>query len=115
MKTYYFLGIGGIGMSAIARYLKQLGNNIFGYDRTRTPLTEELEKEGMIITYNDDISSLPNNIDMVVFTPAIPKDNLIYNKVINDDVVKRCSTILIYVSFKDEVDTLKLIKFFLRK
>ena len=72
MKTYYFLGIGGIGMSAIARYFKQLGNNIFGYDRTRTPLTEELEKEGMIITYNDDISSLPNNIDMVVFTPAIP-------------------------------------------
>ena len=42
------------------------------------------------------------------------KDNIIYNKVINDDVVKRCSTILIYVSFKDEVDTLKLIKFFLQ-
>ena len=42
------------------------------------------------------------------------KDNIIYNKVINDDTVKRCSTILIYVSFKDEVDTLKLIKFFLQ-
>jgi len=42
------------------------------------------------------------------------KDNIIYNKVINDDIVKRCSTILIYVSFKDEVDTLKLIKFFLQ-
>lgn len=87
MKTYYFLGIGGIGMSAIARYFKQLGNNIFGYDRTRTPLTEELEKEGMIITYNDDISSLPNNIDMVVFTPAIPKDNLIYNYFLENDYI----------------------------
>ena len=42
------------------------------------------------------------------------KDNIIYNKVINDDIVKKCSTILIYASFKDEVDTLKLIKFFLQ-
>ena len=48
-KTYYFVGIGGIGMSAIARYLKQTGNNILGYDRTPTALTEELAAEGMDI------------------------------------------------------------------
>ncbi|MBO5844465.1 MAG: UDP-N-acetylmuramate--L-alanine ligase, partial [Bacteroidales bacterium] len=53
-KTYYFVGIGGIGMSAIARYLKNNGHNIYGYDRTRTQLTAELEKEGMNVTYEDD-------------------------------------------------------------
>ena len=79
MKTYYFLGIGGIGMSAIARYLNDLGNKIYGYDRTLSELTNELEKEGMIITYEDNISTIPKNIDLVIYTPAIPKDNRIYN------------------------------------
>ncbi|MFA7133183.1 MAG: Mur ligase domain-containing protein, partial [Bacteroidales bacterium] len=74
MKTYYFLGIGGIGMSAIARYLNDLGNKIYGYDRTLSELTNELEKEGMIITYEDNISTIPKNIDLVIYTPAIPKD-----------------------------------------
>ncbi|MDD4002524.1 MAG: Mur ligase domain-containing protein, partial [Bacteroidales bacterium] len=62
MKTYYFLGIGGIGMSAIARYLNDLGNKIYGYDRTLSELTNELEKEGMIITYEDNISTIQKNI-----------------------------------------------------
>lgn len=79
MKTYYFLGIGGIGMSAIARYLNDLGNKIYGYDRTLSELTNELEKEGMIINYEDNISTIPKNIDLVIYTPAIPKDNGIYN------------------------------------
>ena len=52
-KTYYFVGIGGIGMSAIARYLKNNGHKVYGYDRTQTLLTSELENEGMIITKPD--------------------------------------------------------------
>ena len=85
MKTYYFLGIGGIGMSAIARYMKDLGNRIYGYDRTSSPLTLELEKEGMMIVYSDDISSLPANIDLVIYTPAVSHDNKIYKHFIENN------------------------------
>lgn len=73
--TYYFLGIGGIGMSALARYFKQRGDKVYGYDRTPSPLTAQLEAEGMTIHYNDDPSLIPNAIDMVVYTPAIPHNN----------------------------------------
>lgn len=91
MKTYYFLGIGGIGMSAIARYFLLKGDNIFGYDLTRTELTQELEKEGMSIVYEDNIDLLPKDIDMVIYTPAIPKDNTIFNYFINSNtpILKR--------------------------
>ncbi|MGY4385414.1 UDP-N-acetylmuramate--alanine ligase [Pedobacter sp. UYP24] len=81
----YFVGIGGIGMSAIARYFLNRGSVVFGYDKTRTALTETLEQEGMLITYNDEISSLPANLNpedqqlLIVYTPAIPKDSLILN------------------------------------
>lgn len=81
-KTYYFVGIGGIGMSAIARYLKNNRHNIYGYDRTRTQLTAELEKEGMNITYEDDINHLPEVIDLVIYTPAIPAENKILKEII---------------------------------
>jgi len=91
MKTYYFLGIGGIGMSAIARYFLLKGDNIFGYDLTRTELTQELEKEGMSIVYEDNIDLLPKDIDMVIYTPAIPKDNTIFYYFINSNtpILKR--------------------------
>lgn len=91
MKTYYFLGIGGIGMSAIARYFLLNGDSIFGYDLTRTELTQELEKEGMSIVYEDNIDLLPKDIDMVIYTPAIPKDNTIFNYFINSNtpILKR--------------------------
>lgn len=91
MKTYYFLGIGGIGMSAIARYFLLKGDNIFGYDLTRTELTQELEKEGMSIVYEDNIDLLPKDIDMVIYTPAIPKDNTIFNYFLNSNtpILKR--------------------------
>lgn len=81
-KTYYFVGIGGIGMSAIARYLKNNGHNIYGYDRTRTQLTAELEKEGMNVTYEDDINHLPKVIDLAIYTPAIPAENKILKEII---------------------------------
>lgn len=75
-KTYYLVGIGGIGMSAIARYLKEEGNYVFGYDRVCTELTRELEREGMWIVYEDDSSHIANlNVDEVIYTPAIPSDS----------------------------------------
>jgi UDP-N-acetylmuramate--alanine ligase len=87
IEGIYFLGIGGIGMSALARYFLAGGFCVCGYDRTRSHLTDELEQEGCRITYEDDISSLPPLFDepsardrvMVVFTPAIPKESILLN------------------------------------
>ena len=72
IQHVYFLGIGGIGMSALARYFKLKGKKVTGYDKTITPLTEKLEEEGMDIHYNEDPNEIPANIDMIVYTPAIP-------------------------------------------
>ena len=54
-KNIYFLGIGGIGMSALARYYNSIGYNVMGYDLTETPLTRELEESGIKVNYSDDI------------------------------------------------------------
>ncbi|NOX86985.1 MAG: UDP-N-acetylmuramate--L-alanine ligase [Chlorobi bacterium] len=75
VNNLYFLGIGGIGMSALARYFSRHGKNISGYDLTPTPLTSQLEKEGMQIHFTEDVSKIPHEIDLVVYTPAIPSDN----------------------------------------
>lgn len=72
--NYYFLGIGGIGMSALARYFHRCGNTVSGYDRTPSPLTSELESEGISIHYDDAPDRLPDDIDLVVYTPAVPED-----------------------------------------
>lgn len=72
--TYYFLGIGGIGMSAIARFFNQRGDTVIGYDRTESPLTQQLQSEGISIHYDDNPELLPQDIDLVVYTPAIPDD-----------------------------------------
>ena len=68
----YFVGIGGIGMSAIARFFNTRGVKVSGYDRTSTPLTDQLQAEGIEIHFNDDISQIPNKVDLVIYTPAIP-------------------------------------------
>lgn len=70
----FFIGIGGIGMSALARYFRSIGVEVFGYDRTSTVLTRTLEAEGMQIHYEDDLTLLPEDVDLVVYTPAIPKE-----------------------------------------
>jgi len=75
LNTIYFLGIGGIGMSALARFFKSKGRNVSGYDKTPSQLTDELLKEGMIIHFEENISLLPQNIDLVVYTPAIPENH----------------------------------------
>lgn len=79
-KNIYFLGIGGIGMSAIARYFKAKGYNVAGYDRTRSRLCEELEAEGIAIHYTDDVAQiapefLQQESTLVVYTPAIPAEH----------------------------------------
>lgn len=76
VNKIYFLGIGGIGMSALARYFLSQGCQIFGYDLTPTPLTKQLEFEGMQIHYFPDITKIPETIDLVIYTPAIPHDQL---------------------------------------
>ena len=73
--TVYLIGIGGIGMSALARYFKAMGAAIFGYDRTRTPLTDELVKEGMNIIFEETTVNIPAITDLVIYTPAVPKDH----------------------------------------
>ncbi|MCX6267824.1 MAG: UDP-N-acetylmuramate--L-alanine ligase [Bacteroidetes bacterium] len=75
LKSVYFLGIGGIGMSALARYYKSRGASVSGYDKTPTALTDQLISEGMHIHFTDDVSLLPANPDLVVYTPAIPADH----------------------------------------
>ncbi|MEY4259463.1 MAG: hypothetical protein RL656_436, partial [Bacteroidota bacterium] len=73
LKNIYFIGIGGIGMSAIARYFNERGVKIFGYDKTQTVLTDTLSKEGMNICYENNYTE-PHSlgIDLVIYTPAVP-------------------------------------------
>ncbi len=74
-KALYFIGIGGIGMSALARYFHTQGWKVSGYDKTSTVLTKELEASGISIHYDDDVTVIPKDVEMVVYTPAIPKDH----------------------------------------
>lgn len=87
----YFIGIGGIGMSAIARYMLSQGKEVYGYDKTETTLTKKLVDEGMKIHYTDDVNLIPKGIDLAVYTPAIPEGHLELNYFINNgyDVIKR--------------------------
>ncbi len=73
--SIYFLGIGGIGMSALARYFKSLGVNVSGYDKTETALTSLLSAEGIIIHFEDSIELIDKAAQIVVYTPAVPKDH----------------------------------------
>lgn len=82
-KNYYFLGIGGIGMSALARYFHAKGFQVAGYDRTATQLTGELEAEGIAIHYDDSVAQIPElylhkEETVIIYTPAIPKDHSEY-------------------------------------
>jgi UDP-N-acetylmuramate--alanine ligase len=70
----YFIGIGGIGMSALARYFKSKGCRVSGYDKTETDLTKQLVKEGIAVHYIEDPVAVPKDVQAVVYTPAIPAD-----------------------------------------
>ncbi len=80
MKSVYFVGAGGIGMSAIARYFLRQGKVVAGYDKTPSKLTEALEKEGMLIHYDEDVEKIPQTCrdpkeTLVIYTPAIPAEH----------------------------------------
>ena len=83
---FYFLGIGGIGMSALARFFKAMDKKVFGYDKTQTPLTNALQAENMTIHYDEDVKKIPAEITniqnktkvLIVHSPAVPKTHLEY-------------------------------------
>lgn len=79
IQRVFFIGVGGIGMSAIARYLVLENKDVFGYDRTETKLTKKLEAEGVNISYEDKAELIPEHIDIVIYTPAIPENNEVYS------------------------------------
>ena len=68
LTSVYFIGIGGIGMSAIARYFHTRGIVVAGYDKTETSLTQQLQAEGIDVNYTEDLDVLPQKIDLVVYT-----------------------------------------------
>ncbi len=89
--SIYFIGIGGIGMSALARYFNAGGCKVSGYDKTATVLCKQLEAEGISIHYEDKVELIDKNAVLVVYTPAVPKDHagLNYYQQNNYVVVKR--------------------------
>lgn len=101
MKDYtiisriYFIGIGGIGMSALAKYYLSKNATVSGYDKTVTPLTRLMENDGISIHYEDNVDLLDKNAQLVVYTPAVPKDHKELNYYLhhNYEVIKR-STLL---------------------
>ena len=74
LKSVYFLGIGGIGMSAVARLFRQRGIAVAGYDRTETELTRALSAEGMEVHYDDNPEKIPADWNLAIYTPAVPKE-----------------------------------------
>lgn len=86
LHSIYFLGIGGIGMSALARYFHGMGVRVSGYDKTRTTLTDQLQREGMEVHYEDDVSGIPADIELVIYTPAVPKDLKEYQHLLSSGI-----------------------------
>lgn len=96
-SNVYFIGIGGIGMSAIARYYHKKGFKVSGYDKTPSPLTAALEAEGIEVHYEDNTDFIPKDVEstLVVYTPAIPKDmgELVHVQENGYRVIKRSRTL----------------------
>jgi len=93
--SVYFLGIGGIGMSALGRYFLSKGWKVYGYDRTPTSLTDSLIREGMLIHFEEDIKQIPEDINLVIYTPAIPADHseYLYLRKKNTRMMKRAEVL----------------------
>ena len=91
IRRIYFIGIGGIGMSALARYFNSKGVVVNGYDKTETVLTKQLIKEGIKVHYEDNIEFIDKDVQLIVYTPAVPKDHteLNFYQQNNYTVVKR--------------------------
>ncbi|MCR5130702.1 MAG: UDP-N-acetylmuramate--L-alanine ligase [Prevotella sp.] len=100
IKSVYFIGAGGIGMSAIARYFMHCGMVVAGYDKTPSELTHRLEKEGMLIHYEENVSEIPHACKkpescLVVYTPAVPADHqeLVYFREHGFEIQKRAQVL----------------------
>lgn len=100
IKSVYFLGIGGIGMSNLARYFLSKGKKVAGYDKTETTLTQTLIEEGASVHYDDNATNIPSdftdkNSTLVVYTPALPTDSpeLVYFQENNFDLKKRAQVL----------------------
>lgn len=91
IKKIYFIGIGGIGMSALARYFKFHGREVSGYDKTETPLTKKLVEEGIPVHYEEDLTQAPKDAQLIVYTPAVPKahQELVYYQEHHYPLLKR--------------------------
>ncbi|MFI5133944.1 MAG: UDP-N-acetylmuramate--L-alanine ligase [Chitinophagales bacterium] len=91
IRSVYFIGIGGIGMSALARYFHSKGVKVNGYDKVETTLTKELEQSGIAVHYSENIDIIPKDVQLVVYTPAVPQDHkeLIFYRQNEYKVVKR--------------------------
>ena len=91
IKRVYLIGIGGIGMSGLARYFQHLGCVVCGYDKTSTELTNELHREGIPVIFSDSADWIPVSFQspgeetLIIYTPAIPKDSVILNFFINQN------------------------------
>ena len=99
-KNVYFVGVGGIGMAALARYYLSKGWKVAGYDRTRTDLTDELAAEGVEVSYEDSAEAIPSYCrskedTLVVYTPAVPASHpaLCYFRENGFDVMKRAQVL----------------------
>jgi len=97
----YFIGIGGIGMSALARYFAFINKTVAGYDKTESPLTQELSETGIAIHYTDDMGQVPEDFTndpehtLVVYTPAVPSSHSEYQYFLNHGfVIKKRSEVL---------------------
>ena len=99
IHNVYFIGIGGIGMSALARYFKAIGKNVSGYDKTETELTKELQEIGISIHFEDSIALIPSDFyienTLVIITPAVPIHHSEWNYFLERDyVVKKRAEVL---------------------
>lgn len=104
-KNIYFLGIGGIGMSALAQYFLQRGYDVYGYDLTPSPVTEMLQRKGAKIHFEGDIAQIPAELGRVVVTPAIPKDFVEYQYFVEKNIpMYKRSQVLGHIT--DELRTL---------
>jgi UDP-N-acetylmuramate--alanine ligase len=97
MNEVYFIGIGGIGMSAIARFFHAAGVKVSGYDKITTVLTKELEASGIAVHYEENSDLIPKKVDIVVYTPAVPVEHkeLVYYRENGYKVVKRSEVLQI--------------------
>lgn len=104
IQNFYFIGIGGIGMSALARYFKFLDKEVAGYDKTATAITQGLTDIGVSIHFEDGIKNIPETFldaekTLVIYTPAIPKDHKQFNYLLQQDfVIKKRAEVLGMIS-----------------